>query len=157
MKHIAAIVALFVLSIFAFAQAATSPETVKPGEKYDNKDVQVENHKDSHGKAKVTPKIAQPCGKPDHVDCYCTTNSEVSFSNNSKFKLTGVEDGDVVKVSTGCKGEIHATGGTIDFDGSGVNVTIHNDAPTGGANVTYTAGGYTHTVAPGGTTTVTSP
>jgi hypothetical protein len=157
MKHIAAIVALFVLSIFAFAQSTGAGyQEVKPGEKHDNKDVQVENRKDSRGKAKVTPKTAAPCGKVDHVDCFCTTNSEVSFGNNAKFEVKGVEAGDTVKVSTGCKGEIHATGGTVEFNGSGTSVTIYNDAPPGGDNVSYTAGGYTTTIPPGSNVTVNS-
>lgn len=159
MKLLIALLSFLLIWPLAFAQnpgGSAGYEEVKPGATGDNKDVQVENHKDSRGKAKITPKNAQPCGKTDHVDCYCTTNSKVSFSNEAKFTVTGIETGDTVEVSSGGSGTVRAKGGTVDISGSNVSVTVFNESPPGGANVTVKVGTIVTTIPPGSSATVST-
>lgn len=148
MKQLFVILALLALSFISFAQAdkgSAGYESVKPGQTHNNNDVVVENKADSKGKAKVTPGKAPVNGE---------ANSTVSFGNDAKFKVTGVEAGDVVETSSGCKGEIEAKGGTVKCDGSGQKVTITNSAPTGGANVTIVINGASLDLPPGSSITV---
>ena len=115
---------------------------VKPGESHDNGDTLVTNDEDSGANIRVTPKK----GNAD-------TATPVTFRNNSRGGVTGVDANDKVNVTSGATATISGSGGVVTLSGSNTTAHVTNYGSTG--TMVVNSQGSTIYLSPGSSITVT--